>query len=62
MWIVLALFVLVTPDDALIPSLIVIGLILIGAIYFAWMMIFNREVLESEPGDDEFAVAPKAAG
>jgi len=61
-WIVLALFVLVTPDDALIPSLIVIGLILIGAIYFAWMMIFNREVLESEPGDDEFAAAPKAAG
>jgi hypothetical protein len=26
------------------------------------MMIFNREVLESEPGDDEFAAAPKAAG
>src|SRR6476661_1288906 len=61
-WIVLALFVLVTPDHALIPSLIVIGLILIGAIYFAWMMIFNREVLESEPGDDAFAAAPKAVG
>src|SRR6478752_7159513 len=33
-----------------------------ATIYFAWMMIFNREVLESEPGDDEFAAAPKAAG
>ena len=47
-WIVLALFVLVTPDDALIPSLIVIGLILVGGVYFAWMMIFNREVLDAE--------------
>jgi amino acid transporter len=60
-WIVVALFVLVTPDDALVPSLTVIGLILAGGVYFAKMMIFNREVLESEPGDDEFAVAPKAA-
>ena len=61
-WIVLALFVLVTPDDALVPSLIVIGLILAGALYFAKLMIFNREVLETEPGNDEFAAAPKAAG
>lgn len=61
-WIVLALFVLVTPDDAVIPSMIVIVLILAGVVYFAKMMIFNREVLESEPGNDEFAVAPKAAG
>ena len=61
-WVVLALFVLVTPDDALIPSLIVLGLILAGGVYFAKMMIFNREVLETEPGDDDFAAAPKAAG
>jgi amino acid transporter len=60
-WIVVALFVLVTPDDALVPSLIVIGLILAGGVYFAKMMIFNREVLQSEPGKDEFAVTPKAA-
>lgn len=60
-WIVLALFVLVTPDDAMIPSLIVIGLILVGAVYFAKMMIFNPEVLATEPGNDEFAVTPKAA-
>ena len=31
------------------PNLIVVGLILAGGIYFAKMMIFNREVLEAEP-------------
>jgi hypothetical protein len=35
----------------LVPDLIVVGLILAGAIYFAKMLIFNREVLETEPGD-----------
>ena len=35
--------------------LIVLGLIVVGAIYFAKMMIFNREVLDAEPGIDNFA-------
>jgi amino acid transporter len=48
-WVACALFVLVTPSDALVPNLIVAGLILAGGIYFAKMMIFNREVLEAEP-------------
>ena len=50
-----ALFVLVTPGDATVPTLIVLGLILAGGIYFAKMMIFNREVLDTEPGEDIFA-------
>lgn len=54
-WVVFALFVLVTPDDATVPTLIVLGLIAAGALYFAWMMVRNREVLDSEPGVDEFA-------
>jgi hypothetical protein len=33
----------------------VLGLILAGGIYFAKMMIVNREVLDTEPGDDIFA-------
>jgi hypothetical protein len=28
---------------------------LAGGVYFAYMMIFNREVLDTEPGDDIFA-------
>ena len=54
-WVVFALFVLVTPDDATVPTLIVLGLIAAGALYFAWMMVRNRQVLDSEPGVDEFA-------
>ena len=33
------------------PVLIVVGLILAGGVYFAKMLIFNREVLETEPLD-----------
>ncbi|MEF2979307.1 APC family permease [Subtercola sp. YIM 133946] len=48
-WVALVLFVLVTPPDAFVPSLVVLGLLLAGAVYFAWLMIFRRRVLESEP-------------
>jgi amino acid transporter len=53
MWVACALFVLVTPRDALVPILIVVGLILAGGIYFAKMMIFNREALDAEPAGDD---------
>ena len=48
-WVACALFVLATPGDALVPNLIVVALIAAGGLYFAKMMIFNREVLEVEP-------------
>jgi amino acid transporter len=48
MWVAFALFVLVTPDDASVPVLIVVGLILAGGIYFAKMLVFNREILDAE--------------
>jgi amino acid transporter len=57
-WVAFALFVLVTPGGAFVPDLIVIGLILAGGVYFAKMLIFNREVLDTEPGEDVFAAAP----
>jgi amino acid transporter len=56
-WLVFALFVLVTPDDATVPTLIVRGLTAAGALYFAWMLVRNREVFDSEPGVDEFAAS-----
>jgi len=58
-WVAVVLFVLVTPGDATVPTLIVIGLILAGGVYFAYMMIFNRAVLDIEPGDDIFAATPE---
>lgn len=54
-WEVLVLFVLVTPGDATVPTLIVAGLILAGGIYFAYLRLRNPDVLENEPGEDIFA-------
>lgn len=50
-WVLIVLFVLVTPGDAFVPNLIVVGLILAGGVYIGYLMIFNREVLDTEPGD-----------
>jgi amino acid transporter len=52
-WVAFALFVLVTPETAFVPDLVVLGLILVGGVYFAYMLIFNREVLDTEPGEGE---------
>jgi amino acid transporter len=58
-WVVAALVFLVTPGDATIPTLVVLGLILAGGVYFAYMMILHREVLDTEPeGGDAVAVPP----
>jgi amino acid transporter len=57
-WVAVVLFVLVTPSNATVPTLIVVGLILAGGVYFAKMLIFNREVLDTEPGIDIFAAEP----
>ncbi|HKP40713.1 APC family permease [Mycobacterium sp.] len=58
-WEAVVLFVLVTPGDATVPTLIVVGLIVAGGVYFAKMLIFSREVLDTEPGEDIFAAAPE---
>ncbi len=50
-WVVFAIFVLVSPSDARVPGLVVLGLILVGGLYFAYMMMFKREALETEPGE-----------
>lgn len=50
-WVLFVLFVLVTPSDAVVPNLIVLGLIVAGGGYFVYLMVFHREVLDTEPGD-----------
>ena len=50
-WCLLALFVLVTPAEAFVPVLIVVGLLVIGGMYFAYLWLHNRTVLETEPGN-----------
>ena len=52
-WVSFGLFTLVSPPDAFVPTLIVVGLLAAGGIYLAKMLVVDREVLETEPGDDE---------
>ncbi|MFB7243023.1 amino acid permease [Streptomyces populi] len=49
-WTVASLVMLVSPSEALVPSLIVVGLIVAGGLFFAGLLLFNRQALESEPG------------
>jgi len=60
-WVGAALVFLVTPGDATIPTLVVLGLILAGGVYFAYMMIFHREVLDTGSGDDTPVASTPAA-
>jgi hypothetical protein len=59
-WVAAALFALVTPGDASTSVLIVIGLIVAGGVYFAYLMIFHREVLDHEPGEEPSPITPVA--
>jgi hypothetical protein len=52
-WVAFALLTLVSPPTAAVPNLIVVGLILAGGLYFATMAIFNRKVLDTEPGEPD---------
>ena len=45
------LFVLVSPPEALTAVLISVGVLVAGGTYLAYLSIFNREVMETEPGD-----------
>jgi len=52
-WVAASIFVLVSPSEARVPALVVLGLAAAGAIYFAAMIVFNRAALESEPGEPD---------
>ena len=52
-WVAFALLTLVSPPTAVVPDLIVLGLILAGGLYFAKMAIFNPNVLDTEPGEPD---------
>jgi len=50
-WMVLVLFVVVSPVEARVPVVLVAGLIVAGGAYFVWLWRFHRAVLATEPGD-----------
>jgi amino acid transporter len=49
-WVLIATFVVIASSATIVPILIVLGLILAGAAYFAYLMKYRRQVLEHEPG------------
>ena len=61
-WVFVTTFVVVVSSASVVPILVVVGVILAGGVYFAYQMIFKREVLEHEPGKaDLFEHRPRAA-
>jgi amino acid transporter len=50
-WSICSLVALLSPASAFVPIMIVIGLLAVGGSYFVYMMIFNRQVLDTEPGE-----------
>jgi amino acid transporter len=50
-WSISAIVILLSPAGALVPVIIVAGLLVVGGLYFAYMMLLNRDVLDHEPGD-----------
>ncbi|MFD9374363.1 hypothetical protein ACFWBH_02310 [Streptomyces sp. NPDC059999] len=48
-WTLFALFVLVAPGEALTSVVIVAGLLVLGALFFLGMLVFDRQALASEP-------------
>ena len=50
-WSVVVVAVLVSPPEALTAVLISVGVLVAGGVYLAYLLMFNRDVLETEPGD-----------
>lgn len=51
-WTLVALFVLVAPREAFVSVVIVVGLLLLGGLFFVVMLKLDRQALETEPGDE----------
>lgn len=49
-WLIIAAFVSIMSAPTAAPILIVVGMLLVGGAYLAYMLMFRREVLDHEPG------------
>jgi amino acid transporter len=50
-WVLVSLFVLVTPGEALVPDLIVLGLLVAGGVFELVLLRTDRRAFETEPGE-----------
>jgi len=51
-WLVVALFALAVPPAAKTPDLIVLGLLVLGGLFFLVMLILRRKSLDAEPSPE----------
>ena len=51
-WSACALVILLSPASSVIPIIIVVSLLAVGCVYFGYMWMFRRDVLDTEPGVD----------
>lgn len=59
-WLFFAAFVSITTSPSIVPIMIVVGMLLVGGGYLAFMLTFRRHVLEREPGQTS-SVDPEAS-
>jgi amino acid transporter len=52
-WVLAATVVVIASSATIVPILIVVGLMLMGGVYFAYLMKFRRQVLEHELGNTD---------
>jgi amino acid transporter len=52
-WSLVVVFILVSPPEALTAVLISLGILLIGGVYFVYLLAAKREVLETTPGQTD---------
>jgi amino acid transporter len=50
-WSAFVVFALVSPPEALTAVLISVGVVVAGGMYLAYLLMFSREVMETEPGE-----------
>ena len=49
-WLIAAAFVSILSAPTIVPVLIVVGMLAVGGVYLAYLLVFQREVLDHEPG------------
>src|SRR5262249_20868034 len=56
-WLIAAAFVSIVSAPTIVPILIVVGMLVVGGVYLAYLLIFQRQVLEHEPGQEDVTPA-----
>ena len=55
-WAALVMFMVIAPSTSSAPVWIIVGLIVAGGAYLAYLWFVKPQVLENEPGEDLFEV------